>query len=406
MTRPLTGLRVVELGTWVAVPAAAAMLAEWGATVVKAEAPNGDPLRSLYDTGFAAVEPPVNAVFQGENHSKHSMRFDLTRTDDRARLLRLVAEADVFLSNLRSASLAKFGLTYPVLAAAQPRLVYAQLTGYGRAGPESDRAGYDYAAFWGRSGLLASMASDGQRPPSPRPGVGDHAAALALCSGILVALLQRERTGLGQEVQVSLLASGLWASAMDIHLQQTVAGGPDQRQRPNPLFALYRTADDRWLQLMLGQPERDWGRLCEALGLDPADPRFASQDRRVEHADELAELLETTLAREPLRTWADRLDGAGVAWGPCETVAGALADPQVLASCPPRLVGTTPAIPVIGHPVSLSGLAGPSGAGSVEGADPPTLPAAPGLGEHDGLTWAELETRRTTAAIAVERSSR
>ena len=248
------------------------------------------------------------------------------------------------------------------------------------------------------------MASDGQRPPAPRPGVGDHAAALALCSGILAALLHRERTGLGQEVQVSLLASGLWANAMDVHLEQTRAAGPDQR--PNPLFALYRTADDRWLQLMLGQPERDWGRLCEALGLDPADPRFDSQDRRVEHADELAELLAVTLAGEALRTWADRLDGAGVAWGPCETVAGALADPQVLASCPPRLVRTTPPVPVIGHPVALSGPARLPGGRRGDGADPPTLPAAPGLGEHDGLTWAELETRRTTAGIALERSSR
>jgi crotonobetainyl-CoA:carnitine CoA-transferase CaiB-like acyl-CoA transferase len=403
VTVPLTGMRVVELGTWVAVPAAAAMLADWGATVVKAEAPGGDPLRSLHDTGFAAVEPPVNAVFQGENHSKHSMRFDLTRTDDRVRLLRLIEEADVFLTNLRSASLAKFGLTYPGLAAAHPRLVYAQLTGYGRTGPDSDRAGYDYAAFWGRSGLLASMASDGQRPPSPRPGVGDHVAALALCSGILAALLHRERTGLGQEVQVSLLASGRWASAMDIHLEQAV--GPDRRP-PNPLFALYRTADDRWLHLMLGQPERDWGLLCEALGLDPADARFDSQDRRVEHADELAELLESTLAREPLRTWADRLDRAGVAWGPCETVASALVDPQARASCPPRLVRTTPPVPVIGHPVSLPGPARPAGAGGVEGADPPTLPAAPGLGEHDGRTWAELEERRSTAGTTLERSSR
>jgi crotonobetainyl-CoA:carnitine CoA-transferase CaiB-like acyl-CoA transferase len=157
---------------------------------------------------------------------------------------------------------------------------------------------------------------------------------------------------------------------------------------------------------MLGQPARDWGRLCEALGLDPADPRFDSQDRRVEHADELAELLESTLAREPLRTWADRLDRAGMAWGPCETIASALEDPQVRASCPARFVRTTPPVPVIGHPVALSGLAQPAGAGGVEGADPPMLPPAPGLGEHDGRTWAELEERRSTAGTAVERSSR
>jgi crotonobetainyl-CoA:carnitine CoA-transferase CaiB-like acyl-CoA transferase len=406
VTLPLTGFRVVELGSWVAVPAAAAMLADWGATVVKAEAPTGDPLRSLHDTGFAAVEPPVNAVFQGENHSKHSMRFDLTRTDDRARLVRLVGEADVFLTNLRSASLAKFELTYPALAAAHPRLVYAQLTGYGRDGPDSDRAGYDYAAFWGRSGLLASMAEDGRRPPSPRPGVGDHVAALALCSGILAALLHRERTGLGQEVHVSLLATGLWANAMDVHLQQAGADGPGRPRRPNPLFALYRTADDRWLHLMLGQPERDWGRLCAALGLDPADARFRDQDRRVEHADELAELLETTFAREPLRTWADRLDRAGVAWGPCETIAGALRDPQVLASCPPRLVRTTPPVPVVGHPVSLHGPASPAAGGAAGAADAPMVPPAPDLGEHDGRSWVELEPSRTTAGTAAERSSR
>jgi crotonobetainyl-CoA:carnitine CoA-transferase CaiB-like acyl-CoA transferase len=377
LSPPLSGLRVIELGTWVAVPAAATMLGDWGATVIKAEPPRGDPLRSLRDTGFSSEEPSFNSVFQGENYSKHSMTFDLKDSLDRERLLHLTVGADVFMTNLRTASLQRFGLTYRHLASLNPRLVYGHLTGYGKTGSDRDRPGFDYAAFWARTGLLTSMGEPGTKPPIPRPGVGDHVAALALCSGILAALLHRSSSGLGQEIHVSLMNAGLWANAMDSHLRFP-SGVPQARvAEPNPLFAPYQTADSRWIFLMIGQPERDWVKVCDVVGLDPTDERFSTPERRVANSKALEGILEAAFRGEGLLTWAPRLDGANLTWGPCQTMEEALRDTQVTANCCRREISGDHFI--VGHPVELSTrhvIARAQG--------------APQLGQHNGLDWNDL----------------
>src|SRR5262245_4352210 len=213
---PLDGVRVLELGIWVAVPSAAAVLADWGARVVKIEPPDGDPLRGLAATGLVPYQPDVNPAFQLDNRGKRSIVLDLRQPAGREAAHRLVGRSDVFLSNLRRAKLALLGMDYPALRQVNPRLVYAGLTGYGTGGPERDRAAFDYAAFWSRAGIMASLGEPEGPPPTQRPGMGDHMTGLGMAGAIAAALFARDRTGRGEEVRMSLFESGLWMLASDI----------------------------------------------------------------------------------------------------------------------------------------------------------------------------------------------
>src|SRR5690349_6292216 len=216
MAGPLAGVRVLELGIWVAVPAAAAVLADWGAEVVKIEPPEGDPLRGLAATGLVPYQPDVNPAFQLDNRGKRSVTIDLRTEDGRAVAHALVRRADVFLSNLRRRKLAGLGMDYATLRDVNPRLVYAGLTGYGTEGPEQDRAAFDYAAFWARAGIMASLGEPEGPPPTQRPGMGDHMTGLGIAGVIAAALFARDRTGVGQAIRTSLFEAGMWMLASDI----------------------------------------------------------------------------------------------------------------------------------------------------------------------------------------------
>src|SRR5205814_4605845 len=207
---PLQGMRVLELGIWVAVPSAAAVLADWGAAVIKIEPPDGDPLRGLAATGLVPYQPDVNPAFQLDNRGKRGIVCDLRHAEGQALAQSLAARADVFVTNLRRRKLAAFGMDYETLRARNPRLVYASLTGYGTAGPEQDRAAFDYAAFWARAGIMASLGEPEGPPPTQRPGMRDHMTGLGLAGAIAAALYARDRSGTGQELQMSLFHAGMW----------------------------------------------------------------------------------------------------------------------------------------------------------------------------------------------------
>ena len=336
MAGPLAGIRVVELGIWVAVPSAAAVLSDWGATVVKIEPPTGDPLRGLAATGLVPYQPDVNPAFQLDNRGKRSMILDLRRPEAHPIVHRLIGESDVFLSNVRSQKLAALGLDYSTLAAKNPRLVYATLSGYGAAGPERDRAAFDYAAFWSRAGIMASLGEPEGPPPTQRPGMGDHMTGLGLAGAISAALLARERTGRGQEIRMSLFQAGLWMLGSDIQAGITTGychtpGG--RRAAPNPLFNFYRTRDGRWIHLIMLQPDRHWAAFCAAIGHPELrdDPRFADALARFQHCRELIAVLDPCFAEKTLADWGDVLDRAGCFWGRIQTVAEVIDDPQAEA---------------------------------------------------------------------------
>lgn len=337
MPGPMEGVKVVELAVWVAGPATSGLLADWGADVVKIEAPpGGDPYRAFYSAA-AGLPLPINPMFELDNRGKRSLVVDLGDERGRAVVRRAIAGADVFLTNLRMGALERAGLDAASVLAEAPRLVYALATGYGIEGDDRDRAAYDAGAFWGRAGVGATLAPAGGEPPFPRTAFGDHATALALAGGVAAALFARERTGRGGLVTTSLLRTGLYIVGADTNQVLRIGIPPIQLERavmPNPLCTFYRSADGRWIFLLGLQADRHWPDLVRAIDRPEwlADPRFRDIGTRRAHFRELIAELDAIFATQPYAVWAERLDAAGMWWAPVQTIAEAVADPQVAAS--------------------------------------------------------------------------
>jgi crotonobetainyl-CoA:carnitine CoA-transferase CaiB-like acyl-CoA transferase len=388
----LAGVRVVELGMWVAAPAAAAMLADWGADVVKVEQPSGDPNRyTLRHLGHDAdAEPP----FELDNRDKRSVVLDLREPAGQDALDRLLGWADVFLTNLRPGALERLGLDPGSLRSRHRRLIIGTLTGYGWAGPERDRAGYDVSAFWARTGIAAMLNPAGQPPPGIRPGMGDRMAAANLVAGVLAALLHRERAGDGAVVDVSLLRSGIYAAGNDVALQ--LYFGRRGRARPraeheSALYNCYQAADGRWFWLVALEGSRHWPGLVRALDRQDlaADERFATGRARRVNGTELIALLDAEFGRRNLAEWARRFDLGDVWWAPVQTLAEVVADPQAAAISAfidqPGMAGRPP-IRTVATPVRFW-----------DEADPKPGPA-PALGEHTSEVLRELGPRHGAEA--------
>ncbi|MGW1712307.1 CaiB/BaiF CoA transferase family protein [Streptomyces sp. NPDC002156] len=382
--RPLEGIAVVELGMWVAAPAAATMLADWGADVVKVEAPTGDPNR--YTLRHVGQDIDSAPPFETDNRGKRGIVLDLRAEDGKDALERLLERADVFVTNLRPGALERLGLGPDELRARHPRLVVGTLTGYGWTGAERDRAGYDVSAFWARPGIAAMLNPAGEPPPGIRPGLGDRTAASNLVAGVLAALLRRERTGEGGVVDVSLLRSGAYANGNDLALQNFF--GKRGRTRPrteheSPLYNSYRTADDRWFWLVGLEGNRHWPGVVKALGRADleTDERFATGKARRGHVRELIAEFDAEFARRTLAEWAERFDAEGVWWAPVQTLAEVAADPQAEA------VGAFVEQPGMGDAPPLRTVATPV---SFWGVDDKPRAGAPTLGEHTDDVLREL----------------
>ena len=382
--RPLEGIAVVELGMWVAAPAAATMLADWGADVVKVEAPTGDPNR--YTLKHVGQDIDSAPPFETDNRGKRGIVLDLRSEDGKEDLERLLERADVFVTNLRPGALERLGLAPDELRVRHPRLVVGTLTGYGWAGAERDRAGYDVSAFWARPGIAAMLNPAGEPPPGIRPGLGDRTAASNLVAGVLAALLRRERTGEGGVVDVSLLRSGTYANGNDLALQNFF--GKRGRTRPrteheSPLYNSYRTADDRWFWLVGLEGNRHWPGVVKALGRADleTDERFATGKARRGHVRELIAEFDAEFARRTLAEWAERFDAEGVWWAPVQTLAEVAADPQaeaVGAFVEQPGMGDAPPLRTVSTPVSFWGV------------DDKPRAGAPTLGEHTDDVLREL----------------
>lgn len=399
-TGPLRGIKVVEMGIWVAGPATAAVLGDWGADVIKVENPaGGDPVRALMALGIA-FEPPVNPTLEVDNRNKRSITVNVQTPEGGAVIRRLLRDADVFVSNLRPAALKRAGLAYADLRDACPRLVYASLSGYGTRGPEKDRAAFDYAAFWARAGAMATLGEPEGPPPAQRPAMGDHPAGLALAGAVAAALFHRERTGEGQEIHLSLFQAGMWMMASDIQvcLVTGMAAAPAGRALPNPLWNHYRAQDGKWFQLVMLQPDRYWARFCEAIERPDlaADERCADVFTRARHSVELTALLDGIFAAKPRAEWGEIFDRHDLVWGPVQGVGDVVQDPQARALGAFATVShrTGADIEVVRTPVEF-------------GATPASIRhAAPELGEHTeeillehGYTWDDIAALKEKGTI-------
>jgi crotonobetainyl-CoA:carnitine CoA-transferase CaiB-like acyl-CoA transferase len=380
---------------WVAAPAAATMLADWGADVVKVESPAGDPNRyTLKHVGQDVASAPP---FETDNRGKRSVVLDLRADEGRAALGGLLERADVFITNLRPGALERLGLDPESLRGLYPRLVVGTLTGYGWSGAERDRAGYDVSAFWARPGIAAMLNPAGEPPPGIRPGLGDRAAAANLAAGVLAALLQRERTGEGAVVDVSLLRSGTYAIGNDLALQNYF--GKRGRTRPraeheSPLYNCYQTRDGRWFWLVALEGDRHWPGLLKALGREElaADERFATNRARRGHVRELIAEFDAEFAGRTLAEWAERFDAEGVWWAPVQTLAEVAADPQaeaIGAFVDQPGMGDAPPLRTVATPVDFWGVDGTPRSG------------APALGQHT-----EEVLREIAAVVALDTAPR
>lgn len=389
----LSRLRVVELGAWIAAPGAAALLADWGADVIKVEPPGGDPMRRVFGSVGVTRDLP-NPPFALDNRGKRSIVLDLRQDADRAALEDLLATADVFVTNLRLGALDKLGLEPEATVVRHPHLVYCSISGFGRRGEDRNRPSYDVGAFWGRTGLSSQLGDATGEPLYVRGGVGDHITALAALSGVLGAVLEQRATGEGRVVEVSLLRTGAYVMGWDLGLQLGLGkvAGPDARTaNQTPLMNAYRAADGRWFFLIGLEAHRHIGPVCRALGRPELaeDPRFADARALRRNREEVIAILDELVAQRPLAEWAERFDREGVWWAPVQTPAQVVADPQLAANdgfVDVAVDGDGDVLRTVNGPVSFTG---------VRRADE-RVPAA---GEHTGEVLAELadlaEERRT-----------
>lgn len=332
----LDGIRVLDAGTWVAGPAAATVMSDFGAEVIKLEPFEGDPLRQLGE-GPNALPCDHNYFWVLDGRNKRSLAIDLKSEQARPVVDALVARIDVVVTNFRPALAQRLGIDWPRLSALNPRLVYGQVTGYGETGPDADQPGYDTTAWWSRSGLADWVRRPGTAPAASAPGMGDHATAMTLFGAIMTALWARERSGRGRRVTTSLFANGLWSHGMLASLRLCGAELPDRNTETavaNALATQYETADGRWLQLTLLNEGREWPRLVAALGVQELadDPRFASLEARREHAPVLHQMLAAAFVARPAAEIRRALDAANIPAAMLTTLDDLPGDPQALAA--------------------------------------------------------------------------
>jgi crotonobetainyl-CoA:carnitine CoA-transferase CaiB-like acyl-CoA transferase len=331
----LEGIKVVEVAQLAAVPMAGRLLADLGADVIHVEHPvKGDVLRVIL-AGQGVNVGGSNYVWENYNRNKRSIAVDISQEGGKEIVYRLVGKADVFLTNMRPFELEKFGLNYDSLSQLNPKLIYASLTGLGKKGSERNEPGYDQTGYWARSGVAHSIIPPGT-PPDCRVGAfGDNIAGMFLAFGIMTALFARDRTGIGQEVDVSLFQTGVTQLSWDI--AEALVTRRDRprvarKDQPNALMNAYQTRDRRWLLLVILQPDRYWSALCRAIGREELehDPRFDSFQPRLENHTALFNILEEVFLTKTLDEWKICL--AGIPFAPVQNLSEVIADPQARAN--------------------------------------------------------------------------
>ena len=336
MSKIFEGLKVIDCGSFIAAPTAATLLADFGADVVKIEPPGGgDAFRTVPKLpGMPQSHHPYGWLL--DNRSKRGLALDLAKSEGQAAVHRLVAKADVFITNYPLVVRRKLAVDHERLAALNERLIYASFTGYGETGAEAGKPGFDVTAYWARSGLMDMVRSDASTPPARAlAGMGDHPSGVSLFAAIAAALYQRERTGRGALVGSSLLANGIWSNG--IMAQAALCGAtftprPPREKLFNALGCYYRCRDGRWLLLAIVNEQRDFPVVAKCIGLHNLidDPRFTKQTDRFARSAELIALFDEAFAKRDRDEWRVLLDEAGIVFECVAEMGDLSADRQLL----------------------------------------------------------------------------
>jgi crotonobetainyl-CoA:carnitine CoA-transferase CaiB-like acyl-CoA transferase len=341
MTAVMEGVRVLEVAEHTFVPAASALLADWGAEVVKIEhVERGDAMRGLASSGIAVVGGDVHVLLEHSNRGKQSLGLDLTSDDGIDILYRLAATCDVFLTNKLPAVRTKLKIDVDDIRAHNPNIIYVRGTGQGERGPDADKGSYDSLAYWSRTGIAMGIKPPDapSLPPPPGPAFGDSIGAMTIAGGIMGALYHRERTGEATTVDVSLLGTGLWSMgatmALSLQLGMGWAPMPAGRSTGNPLVTNYVTKDGRFLSFSCLQAAKYWPDMCKVVERPElaTDERFSDAAAIRENAEAGTEILRAIFAERTLAEWRERLADFSGQWTVAQDTLEAAADPQTVAN--------------------------------------------------------------------------
>jgi crotonobetainyl-CoA:carnitine CoA-transferase CaiB-like acyl-CoA transferase len=332
------GLKVLDCSSFIAAPAAATILSDFGADVIKIEPPGaGDPYRAVPSLP-TMPQARENYAWMLASRNKRGLALNLATPSAQEVVRRLVAQADVFITNFPAVVRKKLGLRYEDLAPLNGRLIYASFTGYGESGEEASKPGFDITAWWARSGLMDGVRTEATAPPSRSlTGMGDHPSGISLYAGIVMGLYQRQLTGMGAHVGTSLLANGIWCNG--VMAQAALCGArfidrPPREQALNAFTNYYQCRDKRWLILTILNEERQWPVFVKCLGRDDLqnDPRFATSRDRMKNAVELTTVLDKTFATKNRSEWREILAAGGIVFDVVASAQDIPNDSQILAN--------------------------------------------------------------------------
>jgi crotonobetainyl-CoA:carnitine CoA-transferase CaiB-like acyl-CoA transferase len=400
----LEGVRVLEVATWTFVPAAGAVLADWGADVIKVEHPKtGDPQRGLITAGmFGGGAQAVNFMIEQPNRGKRSIGIDLRSEEGLEVLYKLAETADVFLTSFLPSARESMKIDVADIRARNPEIIYVRGSGMGQRGPEKERGGYDAAAYFARGGHATCLTPDeDEYPISPRAAYGDLPGGQTIAGGIAAALFRRERHGVTSVVDASLLSCAMWALSPDI-VASKLFGIPklprgDRTHAPNPLVSTYKTKDGRFINLTMLESDRHWPDLCQRIGRPEliTDPRFESSTSRRENGPECVAALDEAFAQRSLAEWKSTLSEATGVWAVYQEPIELHDDPQALENgyLVDVAIDEENAFTLVANPVQFDEA-------------PPELGRAPEHGEHTeslllelGLDWDEISRLKEAGAV-------
>ena len=335
----LKGLRVIELSTFIAVPACARFFADYGAEVIKIEAKGGDAVRWNGTSEGRVDDPYENTTFDLENANKKGIVLNLKSPEGREILFKLLENADLFLTNWRPQALEKNGLTYEALHERFPRLVYGTLTGFGEVGPDKDLPGFDFTAYWARGGVLESLRQKGQWPINLVPGMGDHQAGLFLAAGVMAALWNAQKTGVGEKVSINLLHTSIFIQAIMVQAAQYTELGQhypiDRRTADNPFNCAYQTKDGRFLQISMPAFDSYYPKFMPLIGrADLKDEKRYTMESITKNKlhSEFIDILTEAFQTKTLAEWAEIFTANDIPFAAAQSWEEVLEDPQARAA--------------------------------------------------------------------------
>jgi crotonobetainyl-CoA:carnitine CoA-transferase CaiB-like acyl-CoA transferase len=404
MSEALAGIRVLEVAAWTFVPAAGAVLADWGADVIKVEHPQmGDPQRGLISMGLIpGGDSAVNYIMEQPNRGKRSIGLDISTDAGLDLLYKLAESSDVFLTSFLPSVRQRLKIDVEHIKAVNPNIVYARGSGMGPLGDENNKPGYDGSIYWGRGGVANALTpGTSPFPIGGRAAFGDLAGGMAIAGGIAAGLLQRANTGEAPVVDVSLLGLAMWVLSPDIVASGLYGGDPmpkfDRSSTPNPLVGNYRTSDDRFINLMMLQADRFWPEFCTVIGRPDmiTDPRFVDGASRFANREACVATMDEVFASKTYEEWKETLASLSGAWAPVQMASELVDDPQVQAN---GYLGRVfrddgKEYDLVANPVQMN-----------ETADP--MVAAPEHGQHTeeillelGLDWDAIIAHKESGAI-------